>query len=95
MRPETGPMEFEGDWCGVFIRGDNAAHYAYLLDHVLDNIESEDRLALDFTIVAVLRGLVNTLQMSISHEEYRDGVQNMRPFSDCSKEAITDSIINR
>lgn len=23
-RPETGPMRFEGDWTGVFIRGDNS-----------------------------------------------------------------------
>jgi len=24
LRPETGPMCFESDWRGVFIRGDNA-----------------------------------------------------------------------
>lgn len=23
-RPETGPMQFEGDWPGIFIRGDEA-----------------------------------------------------------------------
>lgn len=32
-RPETGPMQFGEDWPGIFIRGDNAAHYAYCLDN--------------------------------------------------------------
>jgi hypothetical protein len=28
VRPETGPLSFEGDWPGVFIRGDHALHLA-------------------------------------------------------------------
>jgi hypothetical protein len=31
LRPETGPMCFEGDWRGVFIRGDNAFGYITVL----------------------------------------------------------------
>lgn len=35
MRAETGPMQFPDDWPGVFIRGDNAAHYAMAIEAVL------------------------------------------------------------
>lgn len=34
-RPETGAMQFGNDWPGVFIRGDNAAHYAMMIDTLL------------------------------------------------------------
>lgn len=34
-RPESGPMSFEGDWPGVFIRGDNAFEYAQALRELL------------------------------------------------------------
>ncbi|MEN8764135.1 MAG: hypothetical protein ABF290_17120 [Thiogranum sp.] len=30
-RVETGPVQFGDDWPGIFIRGDNAAHYALML----------------------------------------------------------------
>ena len=36
-RAETGVMEFENDYPGVFIRGDNAAYFAMSLRNVLDN----------------------------------------------------------
>jgi hypothetical protein len=52
-RPETGPMRFGGDWCGVFIRGDNAAGYALALGLVLDG---HDRSGLYAT---QLRGLID------------------------------------
>ena len=35
QRAETGILEFEGDWPGVFIRGDNAAGFAMSLQMVL------------------------------------------------------------
>jgi hypothetical protein len=31
-RVETGPIQFGSDWPGIFIRGDNALHYAFLLE---------------------------------------------------------------
>ncbi len=34
-RPETGAMQFGDDWCGVFIRGDNAYYYATALNKML------------------------------------------------------------
>ena len=35
-RPETGPMKFEGDWAGFFIRGDRALELALILDKVIE-----------------------------------------------------------
>lgn len=35
VRPETGQMQFGDDWPGVFIRGDNAAHYMLTLRQAL------------------------------------------------------------
>lgn len=34
-RVETGPIQFGDDWPGVFIRGDNALHFAIVLDRAL------------------------------------------------------------
>ncbi len=31
-RPDTGPMQFHGDWPGVFIRGDEALHFAAMIE---------------------------------------------------------------
>lgn len=38
-RPETGLMQFDDDWCGIFIRGDNALAYAMHIDNLLGQIE--------------------------------------------------------
>ena len=35
-RVETGPLQFGDDWPGVFIRGDNAAFYAFALSQYLE-----------------------------------------------------------
>lgn len=34
-RIETGPLCFDGDWTGIFIRGDNALWYAMEIDHAI------------------------------------------------------------
>jgi len=38
-RVETGPVKFNDDWTGLFIRGDNAAYYALCLSSVLKTME--------------------------------------------------------
>ena len=43
-RAETGVMQFEKDWPGVFIRGDEALSYANQLQILLDGLESRARL---------------------------------------------------
>lgn len=64
QRLETGPVQFtyehgETDWPGVFIRGDNAAHYALHLRRLLDSNE-----ALDWVALAALQGLLSDLEGS-------------------------------
>ena len=48
-RPETGPMMFGDDWCGVFIRGDAAASYVRALDAAIRerNLEPSARRSLE------------------------------------------------
>lgn len=41
-RVETGPVQFNDDWPGVFIRGDNAAYLAICLDSALRELSSQD-----------------------------------------------------
>lgn len=36
-RVETGPLQIGDDWPGIFIRGDNAMHYAMRLSIALDH----------------------------------------------------------
>lgn len=48
-RVETGPVKFqyadgEKDWTGVFIRGDNALHYAFHLQLLLEEDHEPDAL---------------------------------------------------
>ena len=41
-RPETGPMKFGNDWPGVFIRGDNALHFAMTLRSVVQKMSKDE-----------------------------------------------------
>jgi hypothetical protein len=59
-RAETGVMEFEGDWPGVFIRGDNAAYYAMALRSVLGMIATNT----DPISTINIQGLVELLESS-------------------------------
>jgi hypothetical protein len=37
-RVETGPVQFGGDWPGVFVRGDNCFYYSMILKSELDKL---------------------------------------------------------
>lgn len=56
-RVETGPVQFDDDWPGVFIRGDNALGFAQSLEAMLNSHPS-----LNFVHVAVCQGLLKTLK---------------------------------
>jgi hypothetical protein len=43
-RVETGVLQINSDWPGVFIRGDNAAGYAMYLDQILRIMKSESEM---------------------------------------------------
>lgn len=55
-RPETGPIQFGDDWHGVFIRGDNAMHYAKWLRAAIE----EDMQ--DIWGKTMLHGLLDVLE---------------------------------
>lgn len=60
-RVETGATKFGDDWTGVFIRGDNAFHYAISLASCIQTLE---RLHYNPLEVVALRGLVRLLESS-------------------------------
>ena len=77
-RPETGPMVFGDDWPGVFIRGDNAAHFAWHLASLLKR-ESTDGIER-----MVLEGLSNALVGSrVVDGEQPSKTQELRPYVEC------------
>lgn len=78
-RPETGPMTFDGDWWGVFIRGDNAFGYLQALRMISDPEAST--VAREYA-VAMLRGLTDLLA-SADHHAADPEEQRMRPFAEC------------
>jgi hypothetical protein len=66
-RVETGAVQFGDDWPGTFIRGDNAAYYAFTLREVLSrlNADQEVRVKLGLTMeVLTLQGLLSDLEGS-------------------------------
>lgn len=73
-RPESGPMQFGDDWCGVFLRGDFAGPCASYLRKVLDGKAGVfDRV--------VVEGLYDMLAGSNQHAGAEK--QSMRPFAEC------------
>lgn len=63
-RVETGPVRFDDDWPGVFIRGDQALHFGCTLNAVLGSAGLIDPI-----YQAVLRGLQETLMSCECKEE--------------------------
>lgn len=41
-RVETGPVQFDDDWPGVFFRGDNSFHYSMILSHIIEEVEKNE-----------------------------------------------------
>lgn len=70
-RAETGPMQFSNDWPGVFIRGDNAMHFAMNLKALLHAGVSAEMWPAE----AVLTGLVNTLASCCTNDALRERIE--------------------
>lgn len=81
-RIETGTVQFDEDWRGLFIRGDNAMQFAMALEMLMDNPEA----ARDnpFSVVAPLQGLLQLLRSSNHHFEDVD-CQMLKKFEECKK----------
>lgn len=79
MRPETGPMQFDDDWRGIFIRGDQALMgYLPMLKILRDKLPEKER---DMLLVLGLDDLINLLS-SANHHYESDGVQHMKKFEE-------------
>jgi hypothetical protein len=63
VRPETGPMQFGGDWPGVFIRGDNALGYALALRRAIERLVEVDCPSADVARLANLVGLLGSCRV--------------------------------
>jgi len=57
-RVETGPVQFGDDWPGVFIRGDNANYYAFMLEKTLSG-------EIDVIEEMTIKDLIKTLQSCV------------------------------
>lgn len=65
-RVETGALEVNDDWPGVFIRGDNAMHYAVSLKRLLVKLESQTDTTdlIDIVSLGTVQSLVKLLDSS-------------------------------
>ena len=79
-RPETGAMEFEDDWSGVFIRGDNAAWYIMGLEEIKSGLEIDGMNDWAPCMMA-LKSLLEVLKDSNQFVDRPK--QLMKKFSDC------------
>lgn len=62
-RVETGSLQINDDWPGVFIRGDNALAYAMYLEMAINQLERQpDQGNMDMFIVHTLKDLAKLLQ---------------------------------
>jgi hypothetical protein len=65
-RPETGPMRFDRDWPGLFMRGDDAIRFAVVLKATLDAMPEEPGESIHrYLRRKVLVGLLSTLESCI------------------------------
>ncbi len=69
QRVESGALQINSDWPGVFVRGDNALFYAMQLSRMIAQLESTTQTT-DIIAVSSLKGLVDTLRScAIVHAE--------------------------
>jgi hypothetical protein len=58
-RVETGSLEINGDWPGVFIRGDNALYFSFMLSRAIEELEKQQEF--DVIMLHTLKDLASTL----------------------------------
>lgn len=79
-RAETGPMQFGDDWPGVFIRGDNAAHFVHGLEHLLEWVDKQP--VGDGELSPIMLEVVKGLRDTLAAPDVRKGINPMKmlPF---------------
>lgn len=86
-RPETGTMKFGVDWRGVFIRGDDAFHFANQLHELLRAVEflkvvsgaQPDEFLIRKKVLEGLSDLLASADVRRTDTE----TQLMKPFDEC------------
>ena len=61
-RVETGPVQFNDDWPGFFLRGDSTLYYAMCLENVLNAVETGEKP--DVMYLMSLQGLLRSMRGS-------------------------------
>lgn len=84
VRAETGLMKFGDDWCGVFIRGDNAMYYGQLIELVLERAVAAGDES-DAIYRVLLKNFAEFL-MGSDERTKRDDVQQMKAFEQARSE---------
>ncbi len=88
VRPETGPMCFGEDWPGVFIRGDNAAHFATVLQPVYQEY-LDDAPAGEESDVLAMAGVQQLYELLTSSRvlgpDNPEGTQECKEWRDCQE----------
>ena len=69
-RVETGPVQFGGDWPGVFIRGDHALYTAHVLAQVARRLSP---LIDEFGEMGAIEGLIKTLNSCDMRAPHKKG----------------------
>lgn len=64
-RLETGPVHMPGDWPGVFIRGDQAAHFAQCLMALRPQMPAGEEID-DLISRGAVDGLIETLNSCLT-----------------------------
>lgn len=60
-RVETGPVMFEDDWPGIFIRGDEAFGHRLALGDAIQALEKNPEILGQVYTIMTLRGLLETI----------------------------------
>ena len=79
-RAESKPMQFGGDWPGVFVRGDTAGWW----NHLLEALFSADNDAARVSIIQLME--LNGMRGGLfcrAQELSPDQIQMMKPFDEC------------
>lgn len=63
-RIETGALQINNDWPGLFIRGDDALYLATCIDGLLEVLSEEDKQKALF-FLSSLTGISNTIKQDV------------------------------
>ena len=66
QRVESGPVQFNEDWPGVFIRGDHCLHYQFELSKLIEELEVKARESKDLANLIQLTTLTSLRDMLAS-----------------------------